>query len=50
MYDNSIRLISGYVAWKYDNRDDIKMILNELKMPTLEKHEDLDSMEDDVEN
>ena len=32
----------GYVARKYDNRDDIKMILNELKMPTFENPEALD--------
>ena len=40
--------MSGYVARKYDNVDDIEMILNELKMPTLEKPEALDSMIDDV--
>ena len=39
----------GYVIGKYDTRDDIKMILNELKMPTLVNPEALDSMEDDVE-
>ena len=50
MHETYIRLMSGYVAREYDNGDDIKMILNELKMPTLEKPEDLDSMEDDVEN
>ena len=36
--------MSGYVAREYDNGDDIKMILNELKMPTLEKTKALDSM------
>ena len=49
MYENSIRLMSGYVARKYNNRDDIKMIFNELKMPTLDKPEALDSMTDDVD-
>ena len=49
MYKTSIRLISGYVARKYDNGDDIKMILNELKNPTLEKLEALDSIEDIVD-
>ena len=34
---------------KYDNGEDIKMILNELKMLTLEKPKDLDSMPDDVD-
>ena len=41
--------MSGYVARKYDNGDDIKMILNELKMPTLEKPEAFESMGDDVD-
>ena len=41
--------MSGYIASKYDNGDDIKMILNELKMPTLEKPEALDSMADGVD-
>ena len=40
--------MSGYSARKYDNGDDIKMRLNELKTPTLEKPEALDSMVDDV--
>ena len=35
MYESSIRLMSGYVARKYDNSDNIKMILNELNIPTL---------------
>ena len=35
MYETSIRPMSGYVAMKYGNRDNIKMILNELKMPKL---------------
>ena len=29
--------MSGFVARKYDKIDDIKIILNELEMPTLEK-------------
>ena len=41
--------MSGYVARKYDNGGDIKMILNELKIPTLEKTEALDSMSDNVD-
>ena len=41
--------MSGYVARKYDNGDDIKMILSDLQMPTLEKPEFLDSTVDDVE-
>ena len=41
--------MSRYVASKYDNGDDIKMILNELNMPTLDKPEYLDSMADDVD-
>ena len=41
--------MSGYVARKYDNGDDIKMILSNLKMLTLENPEALDSMIDDVE-
>ena len=49
MYETSIRLMSGYVARKYNNRDDIKMIFNELKMPTLDKPEALDSMTDNVD-
>ena len=49
MYKTSIRLISGYVARKYDNGDDIKMILNELKMPTSEKPVALDSMAEGVD-
>ena len=36
MYENSVRLTSGYVARKYDNGDDIKMILKELKIPALD--------------
>ena len=42
IYKTSIRLMSRYVTRKYDNRDDIKMILNELKIPTSEKPEALD--------
>ena len=41
--------MSRYVARKYDNGDDIKMILNKLKMPKLEKPETLDSMPDNVD-
>ena len=41
--------MSGYVARKYDNRDNIKMILNDLKMPTLEEPEALDSIADGVD-
>ena len=37
--------MSGYVSTKYDNGYDIKMILNYLKMPTLENSEALDSMQ-----
>ena len=40
--------MSGYVARKYDNVDDIKIILSVLKMPTLENPEALDPMADDV--
>ena len=49
MYETSIHIMSGYVARKYDNGGDIKMILNELKIPTLEKPEALDSMPDNVD-
>ena len=49
MYKNSICIMSGYVTRKYDNGDDIKMILNELKKSTLEKLEALDSMTDDMD-
>ena len=41
--------MSGYVVRKYDNGDDIKMILSYLKMPTFVKPEALGSMEDDVD-
>ena len=41
--------MSGYVARKYDNGDDIKIVLNELKMPTLEKPEAFDSMTNGVD-
>ena len=41
--------MSGYVAREYDNGDDIKRILNELKMPTLEKPEALDSISDNFD-
>ena len=49
MCETSIRLMSGYTARKYDDEDDVKMILNELKMPTLEKPKALDSTEDNVD-
>ena len=38
----------GYAANNYDNGDDIIMILNDLKILTLENPEALDSMADDV--
>ena len=41
--------MSIYVVRKYDNGDDIKMILSDLQMPTLEKPEALDSTADDVD-
>ena len=41
--------MSGYVARKYDDGDDIQMILNELNMPTLYKPDALDSMSDYVD-
>ena len=49
MHENSICLMRRYVARKYDNGDNIKMIINESNMPTLEKPKALDSMADDVE-
>ena len=49
MCKTSIRLMSGYAARKYDNGDNIKMILNKLKMPTLEKPEALDSIADNMD-
>ena len=39
----------GYVANKYDNGDNIKMILDDLKMPTLVNPKALYSMSDDVD-
>ena len=39
----------GYAAKKYDNVGYIKMILNDLKIPTLDNPEALDSMADDVD-
>ena len=48
IYETSIRTMSGYVARKYDNGDDIKTILSNLQMTTLEKPEALDSTADDV--
>ena len=41
--------MSVYVASKYDNGNDIKMILSDLQMPTLEKLEALDSMLEEVD-
>ena len=49
MYETSIHIMSGYVARKYDNGDDIKMILNELNLPTLENPKALDSLTDGVD-
>ena len=49
MYKTPIRIMSRYVARKYENGDNIKMILKELKIPTLEKPVDLNSMADDVD-
>ena len=49
MYKTSVRLISGYIANKYDNGDGIKMILNKLKIPTLKNPKALGSMADGVE-
>ena len=49
MHRTSIHIISGYVASKYNDRDNIKMTINELKMPTLEKTEALDSMADGLD-
>ena len=49
MYKTFIHIMSGYVARKYDNGDDIKMILNELKMPTLDKPKAFDLMVDDID-
>ena len=48
MFKTSIHIISGYVARKYDNGDDIKMKINESKMPVLEKPKYLDSMANGV--
>ena len=41
--------MSGYVARKYAKRDGIKMIVSDLKVPMLEKPEDLDSTADNVD-
>ena len=49
MYENSIQTMSGYVARKYDNGENIIMILNELKIPILKKPNSLDSTSDDVD-
>ena len=49
MYENYILLMIWYVARKYDNSYDIKMILNELKMSTLENPDTLDSAADDLD-
>ena len=42
--------MSIYVVRNYRNRDNNRIILSKLKMSTLEKPKDLDSMADDVEN
>ena len=49
IYKTSIRIMRGYAAKNYDNGDDIIMIPNDLKMPTLENPKALDSMADDVD-
>ena len=49
MYKTSIRTVSGYVARKYNNGDNIKIILSDFKMTTLEKPKDLYSTADDVD-
>ena len=49
MYETSIRIMSGYAASKYDNGGNNQMILNELKIPTLEKPEALYLMADAVD-
>ena len=49
MYKTSILIMIGYVARNYNNGDNIKIILNELKMPTLDKPEALNSMVDGVD-
>ena len=49
IYETSICTMSGYVARKYDNEEDIKMILSNFKIPKLENPEDLESMEDDAD-
>ena len=41
--------MSRYVSSKYDNGDVIKIILNELKMHSLEKPETLDSMAEGID-
>ena len=41
--------MSGYITIKYNNGDDIKMILNELKMHKLENPNTLDSVSDNVD-
>ena len=38
-----------YIARKYDNRDDIKMILSDLQLPTLEKPKALDSTAENLD-
>ena len=49
MYKTSTRIMSEYIVRKYNNGDEIKMILNKFKMPTLENPKALDSMADGVE-
>ena len=41
--------MSVYVTRKCDNRDDIKIILSDLQMPSFEKPEALDSTANDVD-
>ena len=43
MYETSIWILSIYFTRKYDNGDEIKIILNKLKKPTLENPKALDS-------
>ena len=49
IYETSIRTMSGYVASKYDNGEDIKIILSALQIPTLDNPEALYSTADNVD-
>ena len=49
MNENFIFLMRGYFASKYENGDDVKIILNEFKIHTLENPKALYSMTDDVD-